>query len=536
MSESGRGSGFHTAVVSFAVLASRIAGFVRERLFAHYLGNGVAAGAFRAALRIPNLLQNLFGEGALSASFIPVYARLIAEGREKDARKLAHAVGTLMCLLLSVLAVLGSTFAPAFVDVIAPGFEGEAKRLAGQLVTMLFPATAMLAASAWCLGVLNSHRRFVISYTAPVLWNVPIILALVYFGRIRTAGGATAENLAALSIDLGWAFVVGSALQLLVQVPSTWKLLDGIRPSFAWRMPEVRKVLGNFVPALMTRGVSQVSAYVDQILASYLGAAMVAAIGYAQTLLLLPVSLFGVAVASAELPELSSVVGTDEERKARIRERVAIASRRLHFLVWPSVMAFFLLPRTTVATLYQTGRFGADSTAEVAWILVAGSIALLPSTLSRLYASTFWATGNVRFPANVAIGRVGFSALFGWLAVFPLRARFGWTGAHAASALVAASSVAACIEFVVLRTALRRRMGRWEVSFAFLARVVVAAVMAVALGHAVRWSLEGRLGPGPRGLLILGVFGAAYGALAIAFGVPEAMQIGRKVLGKLRRR
>ena len=137
MSGSGRGSGFHTAVVSFAVLASRIAGFIRERLFAHYLGNGVAAGAFRAALRIPNLLQNLFGEGALSASFIPVYARLIAEGREADARKLAHAVGTLMLLLLSVLAVL--TMAERFV-----GNEGDAFTSQGASV----PGSAYEAATA----------------------------------------------------------------------------------------------------------------------------------------------------------------------------------------------------------------------------------------------------------------------------------------------------------------------------------------------------------------------------------------------------
>ncbi len=541
-SSSSRGSGFHTAVVSAAVFASRVAGFIRERLFAHYLGNGVAAGAFRAALRIPNMLQNLFGEGALSASFIPVYARLIAEGREAEARQLAHAIGTVLCLVLSLLALVGSLFAPELVDLIAPGFDGQAKQLAGSLVSMLFPATALLAASAWCLGVLNSHRRFILSYTAPVLWNVPIIAALMIFGRVRTAGGASAVALATLATDLAWAFVVGSALQLLVQLPLTWKLVGGIRPNFGWKTPEVRKVLGNFVPALMTRGVSQISAFVDQILASYLGAAMVAGIAYAQTLLLLPVSLFGLAVASAELPELSSVVGTQEERAARIRERVAIASRRLHFLVWPSVAAFVLLPKTTVATLFETGRFSSDNTAQVAMILLAGSLALLPTTLSRLYASTFWAVGNVRFPANVAIARVSASAVFGWLAVFPLRERFGWDGAFAASALVAASSVAAIVEFLVLRTALRRRTGAWEVSPLFLARVVGASGAAAALALGFRWLLvewvQSRmpLGPAVRGLLVLGVFGASYGFLSMAFGVPEAKQIGGAVFRKIRRR
>jgi putative peptidoglycan lipid II flippase len=533
-----RSSGFHTAVVSAAIFVSRVAGFVRERLFAHYLGNGIAAGAFRAALRIPNLLQNLFGEGALSASFIPVYARLLAEGREADARRLAYAIGTVLCLVLAILAGVGSLCAPWLVDLVAPGFEGEAKALAGALVTMLFPATAMLAASAWCLGVLNSHRRFLLSYLAPVLWNVPIIAALWFFGARRGSGDASPEALAALAVDVAWAFVVGSLLQLLVQVPTTWRLLGGIRPSFEWRMPEFRKVITNFVPALMTRGVSQVSAYIDQILASFLGAAMVAAIGYAQTLLLLPVSLFGLAVASAELPELSSVLGSAEERASRIRERVAVASRRLHFLVWPSVAAFFLLPRTTVATLFETGRFGPENTTQVAWILVAGSIALLPTTLSRLYASTFWAVGNVRFPANVAIARVSFSAVLGWIAVFPLRERMGWDAADAAAALVAASSVAACVEYLVLRSALRRHTGAWTVSLSFLARVVAAAGGAVALAAGLREGLDRwvPMGPASRGLLVLGAFGVAYAALTLLLAVPEAKSLGAKIWRKLRRR
>src|SRR6266849_5366239 len=169
-------------LVAAGILLSRIAGLIRERVFAHYLGNSAAAGAFKAGLKIPNFLQNLFGEGVLSASFIPVYARLIAKNDEELAGR-----------------VVGVIAAPWIIDLIAPGFHGEVRALTIRVVQILFPATGLLVMSAWCLGVLNSHRKFFLSYVAPVFWNAAMIATLVFFGR-RTSQ----SNLA---IDLAWGTV-----------------------------------------------------------------------------------------------------------------------------------------------------------------------------------------------------------------------------------------------------------------------------------------------------------------------------------------
>ena len=168
---------------------SRLFGLVRQRVLARLLGLGDANDAFNAAFRIPNLLQNLFGEGVLSASFIPVYARLRAEGREAEAEKVAGAVVGLLALTASLLVLAAVLLAAPLIDLVAPGFEGEKRELTIQLVRLLFPGAGLLVLSAWCLGILNSHRRFFLSYAAPVIWNLAIIARLIVAaGRGNEAG------------------------------------------------------------------------------------------------------------------------------------------------------------------------------------------------------------------------------------------------------------------------------------------------------------------------------------------------------------
>ncbi|MCX5743643.1 MAG: murein biosynthesis integral membrane protein MurJ, partial [Proteobacteria bacterium] len=217
----GSAKGGGALAVGAGIFLSRIAGLVRERAIAHYLGISTAAGAFRAAMRIPNLLQNLLGEGVLSAAFIPVYARLRAEGHEEDASRVARAVGTLLVLVASVVAALGVVFARPLVDLLAPGFSGEARELTIQLVQILFPGVSLLVMSAWCLGVLNSHRKFFLPYVAPVLWNAAQIATVIVAGR------ALAGHDRDIAVWLAWGVVIGSAAQFLVQLPVVYALLRG---------------------------------------------------------------------------------------------------------------------------------------------------------------------------------------------------------------------------------------------------------------------------------------------------------------------
>ncbi len=513
--------------VAAGIFVSRIFGFVRERALSHYLGNSDASGAFRAALRIPNLLQNLLGEGVLSASFIPVYARLLAEGRREEASRVARAVGTLLVLLASVITLLGVSFAPQVIDLLAPGFAGDVRALTVQLVRVLFPGTALLVLSAWCLGVLNSHRRFFLSYASPVLWNSALIAVAVAYGA-RAHGRAGEFSLAE---RLAWGAVIGSALQLLVQMPTVWSLLGSLRPSLALRAPGVQQTVRAFGPVLIGRGSVQISAYLDQLLASFLGPAMVSSMAYAQTIYLLPVALFGMAVSAAELPEMSSATGTDAEIAAHLSRRLEGGLRQILFLVIPSAIAFLVIGDVLVAALYQTGRFHASDT-EVVWLILAGSaIGLTAGTQGRLLSSAFYALGDTRTPLRWALVRVALSFAGGWAAALPLRAHFGYSAAWGAFGLTATAGVAAWVEFAGLRRSLAARLGGvpapWRL--AVEANLFALAAAAAALGVA-RLTLG--LGPWLRAAAVVPVFGVVYLGLASARGIPEA---GRFV-ARLRRR
>ncbi len=170
--------------VGAGILLSRLAGIARSVLFAKYFGQRTeAADAFQIAFRIPNLLQNLFGEGALSASFIPVHSGLRARGEHEAAAHMARTFFAILAITISVLVLLGVLAAPLMVTLIAPGFTGAKRQLTIYLVRILFPGAGLLVASAWCLGVLNSHGKFFLSYTAPVAWNAAMIATMVYFGE-----------------------------------------------------------------------------------------------------------------------------------------------------------------------------------------------------------------------------------------------------------------------------------------------------------------------------------------------------------------
>src|SRR5579862_7809510 len=205
-------TGRSASLVALGILCSRLAGLVRQRVIAHYFGLATdAADVWAAGFRIPNVLQNLFGEGALSASFIPVYATRLAQGDQREADRLAGAIGALLAFVITLLVLAGVAATPWLIAVIAPGFHDAKRDLTVTVVRIVFPGVGLLVMSAWCLGILNSHRRFFLSYAAPVIWSAAMIVALLW------AGGAT--PLPKLVAVLAWGSVVGSALQFAIQLP-----------------------------------------------------------------------------------------------------------------------------------------------------------------------------------------------------------------------------------------------------------------------------------------------------------------------------
>jgi putative peptidoglycan lipid II flippase len=506
-------SGFKMAsLVAAGMLLSRIAGLVRESIFAHYFGNSDAADAFKAAFRIPNILQNLFGEGVLSASFIPVYSRLLGAGHEEEANELAWTLGAILSMAVSMLVLVGVAAAPYLIDAIAPGFHGAKRELTVLLVRIFFPGAGLLVMSAWCLGVLNSHHRFFASYTAPVAWNLAIIGFLLYFGPHHSQNR--------LAVVTAWGSVVGSALQVGVQVPQTVRLAGRLRINFQRTLESLRAVLNNFLPVVTGRGVVQISAYIDNLLASLLPTGAVAAFNYAQILFLLPISLFGMSVAAAELPGMSRATGSHEEVAKVLRARLNIGLRQIAFFVIPSAAAFLFLGDVIAGAIFQSGHFSRADAVYVWGILAGSAVGLLAITMGRLYSSAFYALWDTRTPLKFAVIRVTLTVAMGYYCALHVPAELGINQRWGVAGLTASAGLAGWVEFSLLRYALNRRIGKSGLNRTFLIELWTMALVASAAGYALKLYLHGH-GPKLVALGVLPVFAAIYFGLAFLFGIPE---------------
>jgi putative peptidoglycan lipid II flippase len=536
-----RAFGGYAALVAAGIFLSRVAGLVREAVFARYLGNSWAADAFKFAQKAPNVLQNLFGEGVLSASFIPVYARLVAKGDEELAGRVAGVFVTLLAIVVSAVVLIGVIITPWMLLITAPGFKGEVFDLTVILVRILFISVGVLVLSAWCLGVLNTHRMFFLSYVAPVLWNLAAIATLFIFGgRLGNAS---------LAVALAWGMLIGSLLQFGVQLPFVLRMARRLSLGVDLTLEPVREMFRNFGPVVVGRGVVQLSGYVDLAIATLLPTGAVASLSYAQMIYMLPISLFGMSVAAAELPQMASQTGTTEEIAAALRKRLHRGLRQIAFFVIPTTVAFLMIGRLLVAALYQRGEFRAQDSAVVWYILIGSSIGLLVATLGRLYSSTFYALGDTKTPMRYAIVRVLIGGFLAYALAFPLRRHvaqllesmgvptFGPVALGAAG-ITAASAVAAWVEFLLLRRGIHRRVGAVESLAGFYTRLWVAAIVAgsaaVAFDRFIGASISERL-PISRiveAALASGTFGLVYFVVAAALGVQEV----KATLGRFRRR
>lgn len=534
--------GGYAALVAAGILLSRVAGLVRTSVFAHYLGTSRAADAFNVALKVPNFLQNLLGEGVLSASFIPVYARLIARGDERLAGRVAGAVVSILATGVSVIVLGGVLLAPVILRITAAGLDPETMQLAVTLTRIVFPGIGLLVIYAWALGVLNAHRQFFISYVAPVLWNAAMIATLVIFGsRLRNAD---------LAVALAWGTVVGCTLQLAIQIPFLARHARAIRLGLREIPAEAKAVFTNMAPVAGGRGVVQISGYVDTFIATFLGTGAIANLVYAQTIYMAPISIFGMSVAAAELPQMSAASGSDEEVRAALRKRLDRGIRQIAFFVVPTIVAFAAIGRLLVAAVYQRGEFGRDATLVVWYILLGASLGLLVTTQARLLSSAFYALHDTKTPFRYALARVSLGAGLGFLFAFPLRSTFaGMVSALGLPlpaepvtflgpvAITTATAAAAWLEYLLLRRGLRRRIGAGEPRLAWFGRLWIAALLAGAAGAALDAALLRDISatlPQPhilRAAGASGAFGLVYFTAAWLFGIPEA----RATLARFRR-
>ena len=394
--------------IGLGILLSRLSGLLRESLLRSVLGLGPAADAFTAALRIPNLLQNLLGEGSLSSSFIPVYSKLLSEGKEKEAGKAAGAVASLLIAFTGGLTLIGIIMARPIARILTPGFTSEKLDLTVDLIKITTAGVAFLVLAAWCLGVLNSHRKFFLSYVAPVLWNAAqIVILLIAISKdwdpMKAAKAAA------------WGLFIGGIIQLLFQLFGVGKLQTKIQFSLSWRNEHVREIIKRFNPTILGRGVVQLSGYFDLVLASLLVTGAVSALMSAQVLYILPISLFAMSIAAAELPEMSRNTNIQD-----LTHRLNQGIKQTSFFMFLTSVIYITIGDQIIGVIFQWGSFDRDDSIVVAVTLAAYSLGIPAIGISRIYQSAFYASGDTKTPAFSATLRVVISLILGLLLMFPL--------------------------------------------------------------------------------------------------------------------
>jgi len=490
-------------LVALGIGISRVSGLLRELVAGRVFGLGLAADAFSAASQIPNLLQNLLGEGVLSASFVPVYSKLLDDEDPEESSRVAGAVGALLLAVTGVCVGVFVLAARPITSVLAFGLSGEKFEIVVDLVRIMALGMGFLVMSAWCLGVLNSHRRFFLPYAAPVIWNACQIIALYLMW-------ARDWDLVDAARGLALAVTVGGLLQLLIQLPTVLRLASGIRLRPDRRDPSVREIQRRFVPALLGRGVVQLSAYLDLMLATLLATGAIAALIKAQLLYTLPVSLFAMSVAAAELPELSRLVG-DPLRLASRSER---GLRRIAFWMLMASMVSIVAGDLIIRVLFEGGEFN-HTDAILVWLVLGAYAVGLPAVgTSRLLQNTCYAVGDTRGPARIAGLRVAVSAAVALLIMFSLdrvivtldglTTSGGWISSAplaesvravegpvrlGAVGLSTASAVGAWVELLALSVRSRRHLPAMTNPVRTLGRPAAAAAGALVLAGTTRLAL-----------------------------------------------
>ena len=528
LDKSRRGSG--ALMIATGILLSRCMGLVRERVFAHYFGSGATADAFKAALRIPNILQNLLGEGALSASFIPAYSKLQASSNVQEARLVAANTLAMIVVLTGGLSALGIYFAPELVQVLAPGFLEDRREITVELTKIFFCSVFLLVCSAWCLGILNSHKRFFLPYASPVIWNLVIIVGILFFARDSSVDS--------LAVKVAWCVVLGSAAQVAVQLPTTWRLLGGIRVTLSPVSSESKSVARSFVPVVISRGVMQISAYIDSIIASLLQTGAVATLSYAQTISLLPGSLFGISVSAAELPALSALSGDGNssvlsaDEAISVQQRVVKALRQISFFIVPSAVALIILGDIIARVLYEGGKFTAADTNYVWFVLIPSGIGLLASSLSRLTSTCFFAMKDTRTPYRYSLIRVSLSITLGLYFSLKLPLLLGVGSSWGLVGLTGASAIAGWVEYVLLKLRLRQIIGDYQIGRRFLVTIWTIAICSGGLFRLlVSNYLDDLLGGLVAGIVGLSGYGCLYFMLSLWLRIPEAKVSFRRSRG-----
>lgn len=489
-------------IVSLAVMFSRVLGLVRETLFAKYFGAGFLYDAFIVGFRIPNLLRDLFAEGALSSAFVKVFTDYQIKNNEKEAWRLASLIFNGLAVVLSVICILGIFLSPLFVKIITYNYLGdpnhyyppEKAALATLLMQIMFPFILLVALAALAMGVLNTKGRFGIPASASTAFNVVSIvlgLGLAYWlsGGVweksidKIAIPSDASQLAIIGMSIGT--LLGGAAQLLIQLPSLLKVGFRFSLKLSFRDEGVRRVMRLMGPAIIGTGAIQVKVLVDTVVASGIdgGASW---LSYAFRLMQFPIGVFGVAIGTAAIPTLSRLAS--EENVVKFRSTLSGAIKLVFLLAIPSACGLIVLGDPIVSLIYQRGEFEAFDTNMTSWALTAYSIGLAAYAAIKVLSPAFYALDDAKTPMYISLVSIlvhvpasfGMMQLLSTVGVSPERPNgFGHVG------VALATSIVATVNFIALSYYMRRRISRLDGRdiLSSLVRIVIASAAMSAAAY-----------------------------------------------------
>ena len=508
------------SVVSIAVLASRVLGVVREQIFAVFFGAGRELDAFITAFRIPNLLRDLFAEGALSAAFVSTFTQYLERGGEAAAWRLASLVINALLIVVGTITLIGMWIAPGVVLAIAPGFAaipGKVGLTVG-LTRIMFPFLPLVALAAVAMGILNTRNVFGVPASAAAFFNVGSIvggLGAAYWlapdyvrgilGAVATHHAAPTDPALAARAITGMAIgtLIGGLLQFVVQVPSLGRVGFRYRPVLHPSDPGLRQVMRLMAPATIGAAAVQVNVFINNNFASYLGNGPVSWLNVAFRFMQLPIGLFGVALGTVTLPLVSRHVARGDQ--AALRRTLAESLELVGLLCLPAAAGLALFAVPVIGLIYEHGRFTPADTTAAAQALAAYTAGLAGYAGIKVLAPAFYALDDARTPMLVSLVSIGVNYVLNWTLV--RRLGFGHVG------LALSTSAVALGNFALLYVVLRRRVGplgsRLPVA---LARIALAAAVMAAVAGGLDFVVAAHLPPA----------GALRHALRLAVAMPVA--------------
>jgi putative peptidoglycan lipid II flippase len=467
-------------IVSLATLASRLLGLIREQVFAAFFGAGLAVDAFQVAFRIPNLLRDLFAEGAMSAAFVPTLTRVQeTEGRDA-AMRLANLVINFLLVAVSAICILGIVFADNIVPLMAPGFGQVPGKLelTTQMTRIMTPFLLLVALAAAVMGALNTRRVFFIPAIAPTMLNLALIASGFLIAPICPRFG--------LEPIVGMAFgvLLGGLGQLFIQVPALWAQGFRWRPEISFRDPGVLRIVTLMAPAAVGLAATQVNIFVNTFLASLLPQGSVSWLNYAYRLMQLPIGLFGVAIATVTLAEVSRHAARRE--MPELKRTISFSLRFGLFLTLPATMILMALAHPIVALLYQHGRFGPDDSWQTAQALWGYAVGLSAFSAVRVLVPVYYSLGMTRIPVTISFVTIAINVVLNIMLMEPLQHR----------GLALATSISSVLNFVLLFEVLRRKIGPMggRALSRSAGKIFLASLLAALAAFAAAWEVESWLG------------------------------------------